>query len=511
MTISRRGFLGTSLAALFFSGCSASSSSEEVATASAGVSTARGKHIAVIGAGIAGLSAATALVKRGAKVTILESESEVGGRIKSIPVPGTSAMQDVGAQYFNALYSTIAGLRADLRAGGAGSELDLCELSTTTLLLKDGRPQVFDAAQPEGLIDMGVLSFFEAFEVKSAYDRAVERATSNPTWTRRANRLWDWTHVGDRVGEDAAAWFLDNYGSAGANYLGIPSIEALFFHAAEETSIAYAYWILANAAFGSPFQTMQGHTAALPKAMAAALVRAQATLRLGTTVDQVQSRASDVLIKIGRETLTADAAIITTPSPVTRKIFSNPTRKQGPILQNDYASTFVVNLTYDHALYPDLFDGSPAPYAGNIPRPEAERLGIESIVSFSLEAGKFGGSLPPGRKEVAGIHLHDRAAKRLFGESDEAVANLSRRELARVLGPAAERATSMHVQRWENAIPYTRPGRVEDVGEHWAAMLAHRNDESRVFLAGDQTTFGTMEAAAESGEDTVDAIERFFS
>lgn len=50
-------------------------------------------HIAIIGGGCAGLSAAAALVERGYKVTVLEASSQLGGRARSVVVENKDLMQ----------------------------------------------------------------------------------------------------------------------------------------------------------------------------------------------------------------------------------------------------------------------------------------------------------------------------------------------------------------------------------------------------------------------------------
>ncbi|MFZ1739213.1 FAD-dependent oxidoreductase, partial [Sphingorhabdus sp.] len=68
MSVDRRHFLslmGGTLAAMSSSGCTAASS----------------KSVIVIGAGVAGLSAAKALAQAGHRVTILEGRDRIGGRL----------------------------------------------------------------------------------------------------------------------------------------------------------------------------------------------------------------------------------------------------------------------------------------------------------------------------------------------------------------------------------------------------------------------------------------------
>ena len=47
--------------------------------------------VAVVGAGLAGLAAATELERAGAPVAVLEAHSEVGGRARSRPLGGAMA------------------------------------------------------------------------------------------------------------------------------------------------------------------------------------------------------------------------------------------------------------------------------------------------------------------------------------------------------------------------------------------------------------------------------------
>jgi monoamine oxidase len=97
--------------------------------------------VAIVGAGIAGLSAAVALVRRGVDVVVLEARDRVGGRLLSLT--DADATVDLGATWFWPDEPAVLKLAADLglptfpqyRAGDA-----LFERDRTTVQRLDGNP-----------------------------------------------------------------------------------------------------------------------------------------------------------------------------------------------------------------------------------------------------------------------------------------------------------------------------------------------------------------------------------
>ena len=58
-------------------------------------------RVIVIGAGIAGLGAATFLKQRGYDVQVLEAAPQAGGRARTLTRRGTEDFCDVGTQYYH--------------------------------------------------------------------------------------------------------------------------------------------------------------------------------------------------------------------------------------------------------------------------------------------------------------------------------------------------------------------------------------------------------------------------
>lgn len=69
------------------------------------------RHVAVVGAGIAGIAAATVLAERGVRVTLLESEPRLGGRVASWDTGDGRTM----SRGFHAFFRQYYNLRSLLR------------------------------------------------------------------------------------------------------------------------------------------------------------------------------------------------------------------------------------------------------------------------------------------------------------------------------------------------------------------------------------------------------------
>ena len=86
------------------------------------------KSVVVVGAGLAGLTCAIYLQRRGASVTVLESGDRVGGRVKTDSVNGF--LFDHGFQVINPNYSEIKKLNAL-------SDLEFCEVFNNLRIFED--------------------------------------------------------------------------------------------------------------------------------------------------------------------------------------------------------------------------------------------------------------------------------------------------------------------------------------------------------------------------------------
>lgn len=84
--------------------------------------TGEAPHVGVVGGGIAGLAAATALAERGVRVTLHERESSLGGRLRGWPVRLADGSGATMSRGFHAFFRQYYNLRGLLRRADPGLE-----------------------------------------------------------------------------------------------------------------------------------------------------------------------------------------------------------------------------------------------------------------------------------------------------------------------------------------------------------------------------------------------------
>jgi uncharacterized protein with NAD-binding domain and iron-sulfur cluster len=184
-------------------------------------------RVAILGGGVAGLTAAHELAERGFEVVVLEARDISGGKARSLPVPGsgTGGRADLpaehGFRFFPGFYRHLPDTMRRIPAGGGESVLERLAFPSRILLAQaGGRNELLaTTGPPQSLDDLGVLSRFlldvmtglgiPADEHAWLVDRLLTLLTS---CDERRYEQWDlqswWVYVKAEQRSDAFKKFL---------------------------------------------------------------------------------------------------------------------------------------------------------------------------------------------------------------------------------------------------------------------------------------------------------------
>src|SRR6266705_282047 len=101
--------------------------------------------VAILGGGVAGLSAAQELAERGFQVRVYERKPVLGGKARSIPVPnsGAAGRADLpgehGFRFFPGFYRHVTDTMRRTPYGSHGNTFQNLTVATRTLLARAGR------------------------------------------------------------------------------------------------------------------------------------------------------------------------------------------------------------------------------------------------------------------------------------------------------------------------------------------------------------------------------------
>ncbi|HEV2446862.1 MAG TPA: FAD-dependent oxidoreductase, partial [Candidatus Sulfopaludibacter sp.] len=119
--------------------------------------------VAILGGGVAGLSAAHELAERGFRVHVLERRAVLGGKARSIPVPdsalpgGQPLPGEHGFRFFPGFYKHVTDTMRRIPYGARGNVFDNLTVATRILLARAGQTEItWVARSPENLEDLRV-------------------------------------------------------------------------------------------------------------------------------------------------------------------------------------------------------------------------------------------------------------------------------------------------------------------------------------------------------------------
>lgn len=420
----------------------------------------------VVGAGIAGLTAACALHRQGIEVVVLEASNIVGGRMATLERDGF--LIDTGAQFLSSGYRIVPRLA---RACGLVVETTAC---STSAIVVDQRLRRIRSGSVLDPFTSGLLGPIDWIRLGMLFGRNREAL--------QRKDLSDFSQWADHDVEDTAGWVTREAGTEALERVFEPMLEGLYFQQPETTSRALS---LMMSGFGwrkhRP-ETLRGGMGSLPRALATSL-----DVRLGVKVSALREQGAAVEVTASQTSYRARRVICAVPAPQARQVWQTAPDTERALMATPYSSTINLALMMKpgYELPRELQDV----YGVLVPRRER---GL--IAALGIEKNKCVDRAPSAH--LINVMLSDAAANAEWAQTDDGLLSKLEAELVRYLPGfrlALERAVSF---RWPHAEPRSPVGRAT----YLMRYRSHKGPARRILLAGDYMGAPFTEGAAESGE-----------
>jgi protoporphyrinogen oxidase len=282
-------------------------------------------HIAVIGGGIAGLTAAYRFAQRGFRVSLWERGSRLGGQAAAFPVAGGASLE----YFYHHLFQSDREIASLIQELGIGDKL--VWLPSNVGYFADGRAYPLNGALDllklpiipiHDRLRLGLVTFYlqrvkewKKFESVTA-ERWLTRALGRRAYERTLGAQID-AKFGRYAGQIAMVWFW------GKIWLRTTSRRSPL----EQELLGY----------------IKGSFNTLIDALHQALVANGVDVHIGegpSKLDQTESGTWQLIFESREEPVNADAVVVTTPSPILARLV--------PDLPDDYMSK-LKGLEYEAA------------------------------------------------------------------------------------------------------------------------------------------------------------------
>jgi len=425
--------------------------------------------IAVVGAGIAGLTAALRLQQAGHRVEVFEAAEHPGGRMGSKSVGGFEL--DLGVHMLLPHYDRTRALIAEM-----GLEDQWFELQAG----KGGvlRNDEISNFSPRGAFD--VLRF-RGIDLGSRVRLFIELARAHGL--RDDLDFFDLSVGSDAFDhEDCESFARRRMGQEATDYVVDSFIRTFHFHGARKMSVKYFEALAALLLTRGEFRSfaLRGHMQVLPEALASRL-----DVRYATPVTALASDASArpaLQLRGQAEHARYDAVVVATTAETARGLLRTPSAVQRELLAHaTSSSTIVCSFTVATHVAGD-FEGIWVPFK-------------ESPIICALSNETCKGSCD-GQRCVFSVYLHEEAATPWLARTDREISDAVAEELVRLFPRYSGHVDPLFVQRWPEALPVYGVGQVARVSAFWA----DGQGDGGVWLCGDYLNHPWVEGSVRCGE-----------
>ena len=440
------------------------------------------KRVVVLGAGLAGLSAAFQLTRAGHDVTILEARTRAGGRVQTLREPFADGLHaEAGAMFIPESHDLVMRyarlFRLPLIAVPARHRLPVYYLRGRRInpdQARRGDAWPLDLSPEEKRLGLGGMT--EKY-VMPAVREMGNAAVMNwpPEELKKYDRLTYADFLRER-GASAAAVRLLRLNDADLTGDGVDRVSALM--------------VLREAALNlnsGQLYTIRGGTDLLPKALAASLA---AKIRYGSPVVRIEHDRRGVRVTYlqsgAHETIIAGYVICTLPFSVLKDLEVSPpfsTIKQRAIRELPYTSAARIYLQSRREFW------------------TGEGLGISAYTDLPVMAIVNSTLNQPGTRGIIDSYTTGDEARRLTAMNETERLKFALGQIEKVypaIGKNFEGGTSVcwDEDRWaRGAYAWFKPGQMSDLLPHIA------RPEGRIHFAGEHASSwpGWMQGAFQSG------------
>lgn len=428
-------------------------------------------RVGVVGAGLAGISAARRLEADGAAVTVFECEDHVGGRTRTHRVEGTQV--NVGAQYVGGQDTPVAQLCRELG-------LDLYPLGGSQLAVHIGE-RLASAQNSMGLGLRMPLSLRERTQL-------ARTAWRLGRWRRRLENSDERREAMHRLDAIALDHFLADTGSTVRELFRSMVVRMTAGEPEDVSAYLAIEWTPASGLLGSgvkddfdDYFAVRAGTSAIAEGLAAQL---KAPVRVGTTVTAVHGDEHTVTLSTDNgSSHDFDAVVLATPAGTAPEIdLPGASGLRASLREVNYGAYLTVAL-----------QGRMIPAS-----PWAKTFSVQCADGpFHVLTNQDWGlpSADQGHWIVAvsgGLR-----AEGLMGQPDEVIADQALKLTCEVSG-SFDLMSDPVVTRWPHGLPYWHPSKIQ-TGRR---PIRH----GRLFLAGDHMDYPNMQGAVRSGQYAADQI-----
>lgn len=434
------------------------------------------QQIAVIGAGIAGLTAAYYLQKNGYQVTVYEANAYVGGRMTTDRIQDCTI--DRGAQFLSEHYATLLPLIQEMDLVS-----ELIEISPWGSVVRQQKIRKISPNHFFSPILSGYLKIFESYRFLSILTRWQSRIIHLPLDDYSAWCQFDDASAAEFMSKEFGAFFLE--------YIIEPLVQGYYFQTPEQVSKIQALMLLQFIFRKGKLLTFKKGIDTLAQKLAGFL-----NIKLNCPIQSINVDNDKTLcLKSNGQEFLADILVLATTASTAKELYKQANQVEQCLLNTSYSSTLNLCLA-SHREWKRPRHLKKL-YGTLIPRKERQ-----TIAAITFESSKDKHRVEQG--ELLHVMLDGQTGANLLHKPESEILNIVLPELEKYLPGISASLRFSHLLRWKEAEPIQAVGKSILINEYYKSL----NSQSRIFLAGDYLGFPYTDGAAFTGRKAADMIQQ---